>query len=154
TIWAWGYNGDGELGNGGFSNSATPAAVSGLTNVVAIGGGVYHSLALKSDGTVWAWGKNYYGQLGNGGFSDSATPAAVSGLTNVAAIAGGGFHSLVLAAPLDSAPPTTTAAVLPSPNGAGWNNTAVTVNLTATDNAGGSGVKQITYSASGAQSIS
>ena len=54
---------------------------------------------------------------------------------------------------LDRAAPTTVASVSPPPNGAGWNPDSVTVTLTATDGAGGSGVKQITYRANGAQSI-
>ena len=54
---------------------------------------------------------------------------------------------------VDSIPPTTTAIVSPLPNEAGWNNSNVTINLTSADNPGGSGVKQITYSASGAQTI-
>jgi parallel beta-helix repeat protein/predicted outer membrane repeat protein len=52
--------------------------------------------------------------------------------------------------PLDATPPTTTATPTPSPNGAGWNNANVTVALTATDNPGGSGVKEIHYSLTGA----
>jgi hypothetical protein len=54
---------------------------------------------------------------------------------------------------VDSIPPTTTAVVSALPNAAGWNNSNVTINLTSVDNPGGSGVKQITYSASGAQTI-
>ena len=57
----------------------------GLTNVVAIAGGGYHSLALKYDGTVVAWGDNSAGQTN--------VPA---GLSNVVAVAAGGFHSLAL----------------------------------------------------------
>jgi pimeloyl-ACP methyl ester carboxylesterase len=53
----------------------------------------------------------------------------------------------------DTTPPTTTAVLSPGPNAAGWNNSAVTVLLQATDNFGGSGVKQITYSASGGQAL-
>ncbi|HZO88112.1 MAG TPA: hypothetical protein VFB38_07200 [Chthonomonadaceae bacterium] len=53
--------------------------------------------------------------------------------------------------PADRTPPTTTAALVPVPNSSGWNNGPVTVNLSATDNS--SGVKEITYSATGAQSI-
>jgi hypothetical protein len=54
----------------------------------------------------------------------------------------------------DTVAPTTTAVVSPAPNAAGWNNTAATVDLSAVDNPGGSGVKQITYSVSGAQVVS
>jgi hypothetical protein len=53
----------------------------------------------------------------------------------------------------DATPPTTTASASPAANAAGWNKTNVTVDLSAADNAGGSGVKEITYSASGAQTI-
>src|SRR5205085_1017470 len=120
TVWAWGRNIEGELGNGTTTTtvpygSNTPVAVSGLHGVVAIAGGAYHSLALKSDGTVWTWGYNFYGVLGNGTTtttspSGSTTPAAVSGLSGVVAIAGGQVHSLALktatvAVTVNTAPP-------------------------------------------------
>jgi alpha-tubulin suppressor-like RCC1 family protein len=54
TVRAWGENNYGELGNGTSTNSNVPVQVSGLTNVIAVSGGGYHSLALKNDGTVWA----------------------------------------------------------------------------------------------------
>jgi alpha-tubulin suppressor-like RCC1 family protein len=97
TVWAWGDNYFGELGNGTNTNSNVPVQVSGLTGVTAIAGGGYHSLALKSDGTVWAWGDNADGQLGNGTlFNINVVPVPVSGLTEITAIAGGGHHSLAL----------------------------------------------------------
>src|SRR5205823_208038 len=97
TVWAWGYNAYGALGNGTAISSSTPVQVSGLSGVTALAGGYGHSLALKSDGTVRAWGYNYYGELGNGtAFNDSLTPVQVSGLSGVTAIAGGEFHSLAL----------------------------------------------------------
>jgi len=54
---------------------------------------------------------------------------------------------------VDNIPPITTVASSPQPNPAGWNNSNVTVTLTASDNLGGSGVKQVTYSVTGAQSV-
>lgn len=57
--------------------------------------GLYHSLALKSDGTVWAWG-NAQGQLGDGTTTDRTSPVPAIGLTDVAAVAAGGVHSLAL----------------------------------------------------------
>ena len=71
---AWGYNEYGQCN--------VPVD---LTNVVAMSAGVYHSLALKTDGTVLAWGNNDYGQC--------TIPA---GLTNVVAVSAGGNHSLAL----------------------------------------------------------
>ena len=77
-------------------NNSTPVQVSGLSGVIAIAAGEYHSLALKSNGTVWAWGRNNYGQLGIGTISDKKTPAQVSGLGSVIAIAAGTFHSIAI----------------------------------------------------------
>ena len=69
-----GGNEYGQLGDGTNTDSTAPVQVSGLKNVIAIAGGGYHSLALKSDGTIWAWGKNEYGQLGDGSTTNSAIP--------------------------------------------------------------------------------
>ncbi|MEX2237778.1 MAG: RCC1 repeat-containing protein, partial [Dehalococcoidia bacterium] len=98
TVRAWGYDGEGQLGDGGTNTEQpTPVAVSGLATVTAIAAGGAHSLALLSDGTVRAWGDDLFGQLGDGGTNtDQPTPVAVSGLTAVTAIAAGGGHSLAL----------------------------------------------------------
>ena len=89
TVWAWGNNQYGQLGDGTTESSSTPVQVSDLSNVIAIAAGNDLSLALKSDGTVWAWGFNGSGQLGNGTTKDSSTPLQVSNLSDVIAIAAG-----------------------------------------------------------------
>lgn len=96
--WAWGWNSNGQLGDGTTLTRTTPVQVSGLTNVVAVaaGAGGLYSLAVKSDGTVWVWGDNAYLQQANGSNVLRLTPVQVSGLTNVVAVAGGGLHSLAL----------------------------------------------------------
>jgi alpha-tubulin suppressor-like RCC1 family protein len=99
TVWTWGSNVYGQLGNGTNIDSATPVQVSSLTGVVAIAAGFYHSLAIKSDGTVWAWGNNSDGQLGNTTTcpcSNSNVPVQMTGVANGIAVAGGLNHSLVL----------------------------------------------------------
>lgn len=96
TVWAWGYNAFGQLGNGFTTTSITPVQVSGLSSVTAITSGGYFSLALKSDGTIWAWGNNDRGQLGNGTNNTSATPIQVADLSSVIAIASGKFHGMAL----------------------------------------------------------
>lgn len=59
--------------------------------------GIFHTVALKTDGTVWTWGANYYGQLGTGTTTRyNAIPAQVPGLTAVAEVAAGGYHTVVL----------------------------------------------------------
>ena len=96
TVWAWGYNADGEVGNGTTGNKLTPVQVSGLSGVVAIAAGRYHSLAVKSDGTVWAWGSNTNGQLGDGSTTTRTGATQVPGLTGVSKVAGGAYFSIAL----------------------------------------------------------
>jgi alpha-tubulin suppressor-like RCC1 family protein len=98
AAWAWGRNDFGALGEGSTTDSATPVAISGLSNVAEVAGGGVHSVALRRDGTVWAFGAGASGQLGNGGTADSATPVQVPGLSGVTAVAAGGHHSLALLA--------------------------------------------------------
>jgi alpha-tubulin suppressor-like RCC1 family protein len=107
AVLAWGYNRDGELGNGTNEDSPTPVLVKDpqdptghLSGVRAIAAGSSHGLALKEDGSVWAWGANDQGQLGNGAEtlgSDALgidTPAEVQDLGGVKLIAAGLDYSL------------------------------------------------------------
>ncbi len=99
-LFAWGWNQQGQLGNGNTTSSSTPIMVSlpSGTSVIAIGGGDQHSLALTSSGQVLAWGRNFEGQLGNGSTTSSSSPVAVSlpSGTTVTAIAAGRNYSLAL----------------------------------------------------------
>ena len=112
SVAAWGYNGYGQLGNNTTVGASVPVAVntapgvSVLSNktVVVLAAGLYHSLALCSDGSVAAWGYNGYGQLGDNTTVGASVAVAVntapgvSVLSNktVMAIAAGGHHSLAL----------------------------------------------------------
>jgi alpha-tubulin suppressor-like RCC1 family protein len=95
-VQAWGLNNNGQLGDGTTTNQVTPAAVGGLSGIVAVEAGTGHSLAVRNDGRVFAWGRNTHGQLGDGTTSDRSAPVAVSGLGGVRAVAGGTRHSLAL----------------------------------------------------------
>ena len=107
TVYSWGYNGQGELGNNSYSDSGVPVAVntSGVLagkTIVAIAAGYYQSLALASDGTVYGWGENSYGELGNNATTGTNVPVAVttSGVLagkTIIAIASGGYTSMALA---------------------------------------------------------
>jgi len=96
SVWAWGNNGSGQLGNGTNINSFVPVQVPGLTGVVAVAAGAVHTVALKDDGSVWAWGDNYFGKLGDGTGTNSFVPVQVSGLTGVTAIAAADSHTVAL----------------------------------------------------------
>jgi len=74
TVWAWGRNANGQLGDGTTVNRYAPVQVIGLSGVVSVSAGSGHSLALKADGTVWAWGVNFYGQRGDGILLDRLLP--------------------------------------------------------------------------------
>jgi alpha-tubulin suppressor-like RCC1 family protein len=103
TVWSWGGNNYGQLGNGEFGQEKTsksPVQVKNLIDVIAVAAGQTFSLALKKDGTVWAWGSNHYGNIGDGTKSeydnksgailvnnDRHTPVQVPGLTDVKQIA-------------------------------------------------------------------
>jgi len=94
TVWAWGNNQNGELGDNSTTNRLRPVQVVGLTNVIAVSAGNHFSVALKQDGTVWAWGLNSSGQLGDGTTTQRLTPVQVSGLTQVSAVSAGDAHVL------------------------------------------------------------
>ena len=95
--WAWGSNSDGQLGNGTETNSNVPVQSSTATDYIAVAGGSYHSLGLKSDGTLWAWGYNGDGEFGDGSNAGSLVPVqGATGLMGVTAIAAGAWHSVAL----------------------------------------------------------
>jgi alpha-tubulin suppressor-like RCC1 family protein len=98
TVWAWGYNADGEMGDGTTTSRVGPEQVSGLTGIVAIAAGYDQCLALDTTGQVWAWGGNSNGELGNGTTTNSLVPIKVSQPNGVAmvAIAAGYKYNLAL----------------------------------------------------------
>jgi len=98
TVWTWGQNGNGELGNGTTTMSNVPIQVGGLSGVVAVSGGDCSSAALKADGTVWTWGCNDRFQLGDGTNTERHGPVQVAGLGNVIAIAARDYHDIALKA--------------------------------------------------------
>jgi alpha-tubulin suppressor-like RCC1 family protein len=98
TVWAWGENDHGELGDGTLIERTTPVQVAGLSGVRQVSAGSDHGLALRSDGTVWAWGQNDHGQVGNGVVSSTPqlTPVQVPGLAGITKVAAGYGFSLAL----------------------------------------------------------
>ena len=104
SVYSWGENGSGQLGDSTTTHRSTPVQVKGvggtgyLTGVTAIGSGLSNSLAVTPSGVV-AWGSNSYGKLGNNSTVSSSTPIEVLGtngtgrLTNVSAVDGGEHFS-------------------------------------------------------------
>jgi len=110
TLWTWGNNGYGQLGNGTVSTNNlgaknTPQQIGSDANWRAVAAGGTHTAALRTDGSLWAWGKNSFGQLGNGVFNLSnngdpppgaVTPQRIGSDTNWQAITVGTDHTVAL----------------------------------------------------------
>jgi len=101
TIWAWGMNQVGQMGNGTVSPFVTiPGLVSNsspgsaINNPLQVTCGYQFGAALLTNGTVWTWGSGSHGELGNGTTGSSYIPGPVAGLSNITAISAGWFHIL------------------------------------------------------------
>ena len=85
TLWTWGYDAYGQLGNGTTINYSSPIQIGSLTNWKQIDI-CQHAAAVKTDGTLWTWGKNgsasIYGNLGNGTTINYSSPIQIGSLTN------------------------------------------------------------------------
>ncbi len=74
TIWACGYNGSGQLGDGSTTQRTQAVRVGTLSDMTALAAGDSHGLAVAADRSVWSWGGNSYGQLGDGTTSQRVSP--------------------------------------------------------------------------------
>lgn len=95
TVWGWGVNRDGQLGDGTNIDRIKPVQAQGLEQIKEISSYGGSSLALKEDGTVWAWGNNLYGQLGTSR-EDGNLASKVPGLTEIIAIEAGSSCNVAL----------------------------------------------------------
>ena len=80
TLWTWGSNVQGILGDGTVVARCSPGTVAGGgTTWCQVAGGRYHTAAIKTDGTLWTWGCNFQGQLGDGTLVSRCSPGTVAG---------------------------------------------------------------------------
>jgi alpha-tubulin suppressor-like RCC1 family protein len=96
TLWAWGYNGVGQLGDGTKTDKHSPLQIGTETKWLSIAAGAIHSTAIKADGTLWAWGNNGEGELGDGSNTDRNSPVQTDSDTKWMVLAAGGFHNFSL----------------------------------------------------------
>jgi alpha-tubulin suppressor-like RCC1 family protein len=93
TLWTWGYNGNGELGDGTIVWKSSPVqTIAGGTNWNQVSCGLSQMAAIKTDGSLWTWGDNYQGSLGDGTTIDKYSPIqTIAGGTNWLQVSSGEF---------------------------------------------------------------
>jgi len=80
TIWSWGYNTSGQLGDNTTVTKSSPVSVvGGFTDWTSINAADAHNVALRANGTLWSWGANSFGQLGDNTTSNRSSPVSVVG---------------------------------------------------------------------------
>ena len=95
TLWTWGSNAYGQLGDNTSTNRSTPVTTfAGGTNWKQVACGQIHTAAIKTDGTLWTWGRNSSGQLGDNTTTNRSTPVTTfAGGTNWKQVASGYSHA-------------------------------------------------------------
>jgi alpha-tubulin suppressor-like RCC1 family protein len=95
TLWTWGYNNNGQLGDSTTTNRSSPVqTIAGGTNWKQVSCGISHTAAIKTDGTLWTWGYNGYGQLGDSTIIQRNSPVqTICGGTNWKQVSGGNYHT-------------------------------------------------------------
>jgi hypothetical protein len=96
TLWAWGRNNYGQLGDSTVISRSSPVQIGVLTNWSQVSEGSVHTASLKSDGTLWMWGRNNQGQLGDNTGSNRSSPIQVGALTNWYEVSVGVTHTVAL----------------------------------------------------------
>jgi alpha-tubulin suppressor-like RCC1 family protein len=94
TLWSWGNNSYGQLGNNSATNISSPIQVGALSLWSQISSGYYSTLAIQSNGTLWAWGNNAFGQLGLNTSTYYSSPVQVGALSNWATVLISSFSGL------------------------------------------------------------
>lgn len=98
TLWSWGWNSWGQIGDGTSTNRLAPVRLIGPQVWRMVSGGYQYTLGLDSIGQVWAWGHNGWGQFGDGTIASKSRPTLVPGLNDVTAVSAGFEHSVALKA--------------------------------------------------------
>jgi alpha-tubulin suppressor-like RCC1 family protein len=96
SIWAWGSNARGRLGDNTITDRSSPVSVvGGFTDWISASAGGGHSVAVRANGSIWAWGYNSFGQLGDNTVTSRLSPVSVvGGFTDWVSASAGDLHSL------------------------------------------------------------
>ena len=96
NLWTWGYNYNGQLGDGTEIDKTTPVQIKQGTKFKQVSAGHEHTIALDSDGNLWSWGHNSNGQLGDNTKIDKTTPVQIKQGTKFKQVSAGQYHAIAL----------------------------------------------------------
>ncbi len=96
TLWGWGDNEYGQIGDGTKLNKLSPVQIGSSDRWVSIATGSYHTMAIESDGTLWGWGNNQYGKLGDGTSEDKISPVQIGTDNTWVAVSAGNHHTIAI----------------------------------------------------------
>jgi alpha-tubulin suppressor-like RCC1 family protein len=96
SLWAWGYNTAGQLGDNSTTSRLSPVStVGGFNDWISVSAGNQHSLGVRANGSLWAWGSNLNGRLGDNTVTNRSSPVSVvGGFNDWVSASAGAQHSL------------------------------------------------------------
>jgi len=96
SLWAWGRNDCGQLGDGSFTDRSTPTRIGIETNWASVSAGSDYTIAIKTDGSLWAWSRNNRWQLADDTITNRSAPAQIGAETNWASVSAEGDRSIAI----------------------------------------------------------
>ena len=96
TLWTWGFNENGQLGDGTATDKAEPVKIAAGTKFAQVSAGFRYTAAIDADGNIWTWGANYYGELGDGTTESKNAPKKINTEKKFAQISAGWSHTAAI----------------------------------------------------------
>ncbi len=96
TLWCWGNNTSGQLGDGTTTSTATPTRVGTASDWGSVAPGYRFTCGIRAGGKVWCWGRNSIGELGDGTATDSSVPVRVGTLGGWTRLTAGARHACAI----------------------------------------------------------